>query len=113
MDIFTGLYLKTTNPNLTLSHFLNPKLQFRIVLSDIFHTTIYTLFCNLVSYIFFGKLLSKSINIRLVVSLLIIMFLGFFARFLHVKEIYKAYNYNLDKTRTHLDKLYISWIFIS
>jgi hypothetical protein len=41
------------------------------------------------------------------------MFTGFFARFLHVKEVYKSYGYDLEKTRNHLDKLYIGWIFIS
>jgi hypothetical protein len=41
------------------------------------------------------------------------MVFGFVARFLHVKDIYKAYNNDLDKTRSHLDKLFISWIFIS
>jgi len=41
------------------------------------------------------------------------MFFGFFARFLHVKEIYRAYDSNLEKTRNHLDRLYIGWIFIS
>jgi hypothetical protein len=41
------------------------------------------------------------------------MFFGFFARFFHVKEVYRAYHKNMEKTRTHLDKLYIGWIFIS
>ena len=111
--MFTKLYLQTTNPKLPFITLFKPKLLFHIIISVIIHTIIYTVFCNLVSYIFFGKLLSKTINIRLIISLLIIMFFGFFARFLHVKEIYKAYNYNLEQTREHLDKLYISWIFIS
>lgn len=41
------------------------------------------------------------------------MFFGFFARFFHVKDIFKAYNGDIERTRNHLDKLYISWIFIS
>jgi len=107
--MFTDLYLKTTNPKLTLSEFL----RIHILFSVVFHTIIYTLFFNLFHYIFFGKALSKIINIRIVVSLLIIMYTGFWGRFLHVKEIYKAYNYDLEKTRQHLDKLYVTWIFIS
>jgi len=111
--MFTKLYLQTTNPKLPFGALFSLNMLFNIIISVIFHTILYTSFCNLVSYIFFGKLLSKTINIRLIISLLIIMFFGFFARFLHVKEIYKAYNYNVEKTRQHLDNLYISWIFIS
>jgi hypothetical protein len=111
--MFTKLYLQTTNPKLPFGALFRPNILFYIIISVIFHTIVYTGFFNLASYIFFGKLLSKTINIRLIVSLLIIMFLGFFGRFLHVKEIYKAYNYNIEKTRQHLDNLYISWIFIS
>jgi len=111
--MFSKLYLQTTNPELPFGALFSPKILFNIIISVIFHTIVYTAFCNLVSYIFFGKLLSKTINIRLIISLLIIMFFGFFGRFLHVREIYKAYNYNIEKTRQHLDNLYISWLFIS
>jgi hypothetical protein len=110
--MFTDLYLNSTNPKINLNQFMNLNIK-NIIFSTIFHTIIYAGFCNLVSFIFFGKFLLNIINIRLIISLLIIMFSGFFARYLHVKEIYKAYNYNLDKTRNHLDRLYIGWIFIS
>lgn len=111
--MFTELYLQTTNPKLPFSALFTPKMLFNITVSVIFHTIVYTAFCNLVSYVFFGRTLSKIINMRLIVVLLIIMFFGFFARFLHVKEVYKAYHYNLEQTRNHLDLLYIGWIFIS
>jgi hypothetical protein len=111
--MFTKLYLQTTNPNLHLSQLFTFNMIKNISISVVFHTIVYTSFCNLVSYIFFGKLLSKTINTRLIITLLIIMYLGFFARFYHVKDIYKTYDYNLEKTRNHLDKLYISWLFIS
>jgi len=78
-----------------------------------FHTVIYALFVNLATYIFFGKILPNAINVRLAGSLFVIMAFGFLARFFHVKDIYKAYNYDLEKTRSHLDKLYIGWVFIS
>lgn len=107
--MFTDVYLTTTNPRLSL----NELFRINVLISVIFHTVLYTAFFNLASYIFLGKSLSTIVNIRLVVSLLIIMIVGFFARFLHVKEIYRAYNYDMTKTRAHLDKLYISWIFIS
>jgi uncharacterized protein YneF (UPF0154 family) len=57
--------------------------------------------------------LTNAVNMRLLISLLLIMFFGFLGRFLHVKEVYKAYGGNMRLTREHLDKLYIGWIFIS
>jgi hypothetical protein len=111
--MFTDLYLQTTNPKLHFSALLGSLLFTKIIASVLFHTIVYVSFVNIVSYIFNGNLLSNIINIRLVIFLLLIMFFGFFARFLHVKEIYKAYDNDLEKTRNHLDRLYIGWIFIS
>ena len=110
--MFTKLYLDTTNPKLKLGELFQPKILFPMIGSIAFHTLVYTLFCNLVSYIFMNKLLSKQINTRLVISLIIIMTFGFIARFYNVKDIYHTYR-NMKKTRQHLDKLFISWIFIS
>lgn len=111
--MFTDLYLQTTNPELSFYELLKPSILTNILLSTFFHTFAYTIFLNLVSYIFLGKRLTNTINYRIMFSLFVIMFFGFFARFLHVKEVYKAYNEDLQKTRSHLDKLYIGWIFIS
>lgn len=107
--MFTDIYLRTTDPNLRFTDIISRGMIFSVI----FHTVMYTVFVNLVSYIFLGRLLSHRVNMRLVASLLLIMFFGFFARFMHVKEIYKSYGYNLEKTRNHTDKLYIGWIFIS
>ena len=107
--MFTELYLKTTNPELQLSELISVSLFFSVI----FHTVLYCAFFNLVSFIFMGRLLSITVNTRLITVLLIIMFFGFFARFFHVKEIYNAYGKNLEKARNHMDKLYIGWIFIS
>ena len=68
---------------------------------------------NMVHFIFFRKILSNGTNKLLLMALITIMFFGFFARFVHVKDIYKAYNGDMTKIRAHIDKLYISWIFIS
>lgn len=111
--MFTELYLQTTNPKLPFSALFGRSVFTGIILSVVFHTLLYAAFFNLASYIFYGSLLSAPINMRMISSLTIIMFFGFFARFLHVKEIYKAYDENLEKTRNHLDRLYIGWIFIS
>ena len=110
--MFTKLYLDTTNPKLKLSQLFEKPIIYSMIGSICFHTLIYTLFCNLVSYIFFNKILSNQINTKLVVSLVIIMIFGFIARFYNVKDIYNQYH-DVKKTREHLDKLYISWIFIS
>lgn len=111
--MFTTLYLQTTNPKLLFRDLFTTNIFTNIILSVFFHTVIYLGFFNLASYIFFGKILPNICNYRLTVSLLLIMFFGFFARFLHVKEIYRAYGNNMEKTREHVDKLYIGWIFIS
>ena len=111
--MFTDLYLQTTDPKLPFSALFRGDIFKNIILSVVFHTIVYAGFCNLFSYIFFGKVLANAVNIRLVICLLLIMFLGFFARFVHVKEVYRSYNYDAVKTRDHLNKLYIGWIFIS
>ena len=111
--MFTDLYLQTTNPKLSFRDLFRKDIFTKIILSVLFHTLLYTAFCSAVSYIFLGRWLKPMVTTRLVVFLLLVMFLGFYARFLHVKEVYKAYHYNAEKTREHLDKLYIGWIFIS
>lgn len=111
--MFTDLYLQTTNPKLPFSALFAQSVFTGIILSVVFHTLVYTAFFNLASYIFTGKLLSTPINMRMISALTIIMFFGFFARFLHVKEIDRAYGGDIEKTRKHLDRLYIGWIFIS
>ena len=110
--MFTELYLSTTNPNLSLSEMISQN-TVPLVISIIFHTIVYILFVNIVYYIFFGKLLSMKINNRLFVILIIIMTFGYIARFYHVKDVYQAYDKDMVKTRNHLDKLYIGWIFIA
>jgi hypothetical protein len=110
--MFTDLYLSTTNPKLSLSEIISQN-SIPLVVSILFHTIVYMLFVNLVSYIFFGKLLSMKINNRLFVVLFVIMTFGYIARFYHVKDVYQAYNKDMIKTRNHLDKLFISWIFIA
>ena len=109
--MFTELYLSTTNPELSLSELVR-RYSGPIFLSAIFHTVVYTVFINIVWFIFTGTLLSPQINQRLCLFLITVMVFGYLARFYHVKEIYHAYRQNKVLTRTHLDKLYIGWIFI-
>ena len=111
--MFTDLYLDTTNPHLSITQLVRPSMLVRILFSIVFHTLIYAGFLNLASYIFFGNALSSVIQIRLIASLVVIMILGFLARVYHVKEIYTAYDNDDKKTREHVDKLYVGWIFIS
>ena len=110
--MFTKLYLSTTNPNLSLSEMISQNI-YPLLISVIFHTIVYFLFTNTLYYTFFGRLLSMKINSRLFIILFMIMFFGYIARFYHVKDVYNAYNKDMEKTRNHLDKLYIGWIFIA
>ena len=110
--MFTELYLSTTNPNISLSEMISRN-TVPLLISILFHTILYMLFVNMVSYIFFGKLLSMKINNRLFVILILIMTFGYIGRFYHVKDVYQAYNKDMTNTRAHLDKLYITWIFIA
>jgi hypothetical protein len=111
--MFTKLYLTTTDPRLPFSALLRPRIMTEIWISVIVHTILYVGFFNLASYIFLGRILSTVVNVRMFIALILIMFFGYFARYFHVKEIYKAYDYNVKKTRKHVDKLYIGWIFIA
>lgn len=111
--MFTELYLSTTNPNInTVSEMISQNSS-PLLVSILFHTIIYMLFINMVSYIIFGRLLSMKINNRLFIISIIIMSFGYIARFYHVKDVYQAYNKDANKTRNHLDKLYITWLFIA
>ena len=53
--MFTKLYLETTDPELSWNEFLGKKNVYMIIISVIFHTILYTLFCNIVSYIFYNS----------------------------------------------------------
>jgi len=111
--MFTKLYLKTTDPSIQFIELFKSDIFYPMIISVLFHTIIYVIFFNLASCIFLNQYLNKKINKKLIGCLIFIMFFGFFARFYHVKDIYNAYKNDMEKTRSHLDKLYISWIFIS
>ena len=110
--MFTKLYLDTTNPEFSLYDIIYQN-SFPLTVSILFHTVVYVLFVNMCYYIFFGRLLSMKINNRLVIILLVLMTAGYIGRYYHVKDIYNAYDKDMKTTRNHLDKLYISWIFIA
>lgn len=109
--MFTELYLRSTNPKICLDKMIRENFGL-LLLSILFHTIIYSSFLNLVSFIFLGKTLSIIINIRLIISLLMIMSFGYIGRVYHVKDIYSAYGENMEKAREHIDKFFISWVFI-
>lgn len=105
----TQLYLDTTNPRASL---FNPKTMGGIAISIIVHTIIYTMFFNMISYIFTGRLLSEKINKRIVVALVLIMFFGFLGRHYRAKDAYNAFGNEL-RTREFMDHGYVSWMFFS
>jgi len=108
--MFTQLYLQSTDP---LRRTSMADMVPAMVGSIVFHTLLYTAFVNLVSFIFVGKLLSNMVNVRLVVSLVLIMCVGFVARVYHVQDIYRAYNYDSHQARGHIDHRFITWPFLS
>jgi hypothetical protein len=110
--MLTDLFLVTTDPSLDLVHLFQIEIIAWVAISVVFHTVVYTGFVNLVSVIFMGKLLSGTVNERFVIAAVVIMTLGYLARFYHIKDIYRAYRGDVAKTREHANKLYISWIFI-
>ena len=110
--MFTKLFLETTDPNLTWKKFFGLNILLMIFISIIFHTILYTGFCNVVSYIFYGKILSKNINTRLVLALILIMFFGYIGRLWHSKQTYNDFNNDYEKTKKYLEQHYNSWIFI-
>lgn len=110
--MFTKLYLDSTNPKLTLSQLFSENIR-PIIMSVVFHTLVYALFFNMASYIFMGSFLSSRTNMRMIIALALIMFFGYIGRFYHVKDIYNAYNGDMEKVRNHLDKLYITWVFVA
>lgn len=110
--MFTKLYIDSTNPKITLYQLFSENMT-SIIASVVFHTLIYTLFFNMGSYIFTGSFLSSKTNLRLILILAMIMFFGYIGRFYNVKDIYNAYNHDMEKVRNHLDKLYITWVFIA
>ena len=109
--MFTELYLHTTNPKITLYDMYRENLG-SIIVSVIFHTVLYCAVFNVASFIFFERILSTTVNLRLSVILILIMFFGYIGRYYHVKDIYRAYKGNMEKVRAHCDRLYIGWIFI-
>ena len=104
--MFTDLYVETTNPKLTLSEFLSVRLLNKMATSVLFHTILYVVALNMVSYVF-GGTLSLDVNIRLSIFLVVVMSFGFVARFYRVKEIYKY------EGKDHVDRAYITWFFLS
>ena len=111
--MFTEIFLLTTDPHLTLSQFFSYEILTQILFSIMFHTIIYVCFFNLASFIFLGKILSNVMNQRLIVSALVIMSFGYLARIYHVKDVFRAYNGDIVKTREHIQHLFVSCVFIA
>ena len=110
--MFTELYLKTTNPEFRLVDFTKPDVLFPIIISAIVHAIVYLIFINLGYFIFMNRFLSNSMNLRVFSILILIIFVGYIGRVLHVKEIYKAYGHKHEKAMKHVNHHYNSWIFI-
>ena len=107
--MFTDLYLETTDPELSLSQFFSFRLLTKMFTSILFHTILYLLSFNAVSFVLFSNPLTFDMNTRIFIFLFVVMKLGFLARMYHVKEIYKYE----ENGKEHVDKAYITWYFLS
>ena len=106
--MFTRLFFKTIDPNMKWS----AELVVQMMLSIFFHTFVYGILCNLVSFIFLGKVLTMEVNKRLVVGLVVFMLFGYFGRIFHTKQVYNALGRDDIKTQNYLNTHYNSWIFL-
>jgi len=110
--MFTKLYLDTTNPKITWKEIIQTNIWVMIIISILFHTVVYSIFINVVYFIFSGKRLSNIINIRLVIVLLLIMFFGYIGRIMRVKDIYETFHHNEKVTREFTNQIYNTFIFL-
>jgi len=110
--MFTKLFLQTTDPKLNWNTFFSKEIMPRILISILFHTIVYVVVLNTANYIFTNRPLSKEINIRLSLSLFVIMFFGYIGRLLHSKETLTDFSNDYEKTRNYLQQHYNSWIFL-
>ena len=112
----TELYLVTTHPETNIADLFRPRIFGLILFSILLHLVIYAAAFNAASYIVTGKMLGRAANLRLVAILAGIMFVGFFGRLAHVKEIYASHpvtSTGRAEAKEYVDKHYISWIFLS
>jgi hypothetical protein len=110
--MFTEVYLRTTDPKGSLASVLKENMM-GILVSVLFHSILYWGFVQMVSFIFLGRWLSTAVSMRLCVALVLIMVFGYIGRYYHVRDVYNAYGHDMVKTRAHLDRLYVGWIFIA
>jgi len=109
--MLTELYLKTTDPDVQYTDLL--RLLGPILVSVVLHTVLYAGFANLVAFVFLNRFLSQATNVRLLSALVVIMLAGFVARVAHVREIATAYKGDKAKTRAHVDKVFLTWFYLS
>jgi hypothetical protein len=109
--MFVKLYHITTDPDTTWKVFFSCPVVSLMIVSIFFHIVIYVMFFNLVSFIFLKRPLSEPVNTRLVVALVVIMTLGYVARFYHVKNIGAAFR-DKQQARAYIDQRYNTWLFL-
>lgn len=106
--MFAQLYRDTTDPDLSWYDYFMGGVQGRILASIVFHAILYTAACNLAWWLLKRKRFPA--NARLVAILLVVMYLGYMARLLHVQNIYQAFP--RAEARAFTDQHYNAWIFL-
>ena len=108
--MFTDVYKKTTDPDTTPTDILRCP---GVWMSVVFHTLMYFMFVYAANWSFTGRGLSLETTQRLLFVLTSIMTLGYIARIMFVKQVYKSYGYDTVGAKEHIDKHFIHWIFIA
>ena len=104
--MFTNLYIDTTQPDQDPTLLLRDQ---RIYISAFVHTMIYIFIIAMIASIFSVKKIDYT---KLFVFSMLIQIIGYPARAWHVNQIYEAYGEDQKSAREHIDKQYISWVFI-
>jgi hypothetical protein len=107
--MFTSVYLQTTDPKIHWSAWSWKS----VVGAILFHTVLYAAVFNLANFVWRDRPFATSINVRLIPILLVIMTVGFFGRYYHVQEIYRAYKNDAEKTRQHCNHVFLTWFFMA
>ena len=100
--------LQTTNPKLSWEEFFSIKIMSFIIISILLDTIIYILFFNMINFIFFEKILHITINVRLIIFLIILMFIRYIGRLIHNKKVHQDFNFNDIKSYEYINQYYNS-----
>ena len=113
LPLFTRLYLLTTDPTLSWHAFFHSPIQGAVVISVFLHALLYMIALNVACYVARGRACDGAVSRRAFFVLLIVLYLGYVARFAHARAILRAKHNNHKAARAFIDQHYNSWIFLA